>query len=160
MPVDDRPRDLPYMRRPTDSNDRPSRLSIFLRRQKRLLRPLLVLVAVVALGAGGMTALRHVGSDERFAALRARIINMLPLRITEIDVTGCVLTSQAALQQALGVRTGISSWAFPSPPRANALMRCPLSTIPWWSGTCRAPSSSTCSNAAPLPYGRTTVTSC
>jgi len=94
------------MRRPTDSNDRPSRLSIFLRRQKRLLRPLLVLVAVVALGAGGMTALRHVWSDERFAALRARIINMLPLRITEIDVTGCVLTSQAALQQALGVRTG------------------------------------------------------
>lgn len=94
------------MRRPSDSSDRPSRLSIFLRRQKRLIRPLLVLAVVVALGAGGVTALRHVGSDARFAALRGRIINMLPLRVTEIDVTGCVLTSEAALQQALGVRTG------------------------------------------------------
>ncbi|BAK83239.1 FtsQ-type POTRA domain-containing protein [Komagataeibacter medellinensis] len=94
------------MRRPSDSSDRPSRLSIFLRRQKRLIRPLLVLAVMVALGAGGVTALRHVGSDARFAALRGRIINMLPLRVTEIDVTGCVLTSEAALQQALGVRTG------------------------------------------------------
>ncbi|MCE2564116.1 cell division protein FtsQ/DivIB [Komagataeibacter sp. FNDCF1] len=94
------------MRRPTDSSDRPSRLSIFLRRQKRLLRPFVLLLVVVALGAGCVSALRHFGSDARFAALRGRIINMLPLRITEIDVTGCTLTSEAALQQALGVRTG------------------------------------------------------
>ncbi|AQU86713.1 cell division protein FtsQ [Komagataeibacter nataicola] len=94
------------MRRPTDSGDRPSRLSIFLRRQKRLLRPALLVLVLVGLVAGGITMLRHVGSDPRFAALRGRIINMLPLRITEIDVTGCVLTSESALQEALGVRTG------------------------------------------------------
>ncbi|GCE89811.1 cell division protein FtsQ [Komagataeibacter diospyri] len=94
------------MRRPTDSSDRPSRLSIFLRRQKRLLRPVLLVVILLVVGAGCVTALRHFGSDPHFAPLRGRIINMLPLRITEIDVTGCVLTSEAALQQALGVRTG------------------------------------------------------
>ncbi|AZV38296.1 cell division protein FtsQ [Komagataeibacter xylinus] len=94
------------MRRPTDSGDRPSRLSIFLRRQKRLIRPALVGLVLVGLVAGGVMALRHVGSDPRFAALRGRIINMLPLRVTEIDVTGCVLTSESALQEALGVRTG------------------------------------------------------
>ncbi|GAN86725.1 cell division protein FtsQ/DivIB [Komagataeibacter intermedius] len=94
------------MRRPTDSSDRPSRLSIFLRRQKRLLRPLLLVLVLLGLGVGCVTAFRHFGSDPRFAPLRGRIINMLPLRITEIDVTGCVLTSEPSLQQALGVRTG------------------------------------------------------
>lgn len=58
------------MRRPTDSGDRPSRLSIFLRRQKRLLRPALLVLVLVGLVAGGITMLRHVGSDPRFAALR------------------------------------------------------------------------------------------
>ncbi|MFT8790901.1 Cell division protein FtsQ [Komagataeibacter saccharivorans] len=94
------------MKRPTDSSHRPSRLSLFLRKQKRLLRPLLVLLVLAGIVAGCVTAFRHFGSDTRFAPLRARVINMLPLRITEIDVTGCVLTSETALQEALGVRTG------------------------------------------------------
>ncbi|WP_182356935.1 cell division protein FtsQ/DivIB [Komagataeibacter europaeus] len=94
------------MRRPTDSSDRPSRLSIFLRRQKRLLRPALLVLVLLVIGVGCVTTLRHFGSDPRFAPLRGRIINMLPLRITEIDVTGCVLTSETSLQQALSARMG------------------------------------------------------
>ncbi|MCE2574760.1 cell division protein FtsQ/DivIB [Komagataeibacter sp. FNDCR2] len=94
------------MKRPADSSHRPSRLSIFVRRQRRLLRPFLVLLVLAGFVAAGVLTFRHFGSDPRFAPLRNRIINMLPLRITEIDVTGCVLTSEAALQEALGVRTG------------------------------------------------------
>ena len=95
------------MKRPADNlNDRPSRLSIFLRRQKRLIRPALFTLVLCAVGAGCVAFAHRLGSDERFAPLRARVVNMLPLRITNITVTGNALPGDAALQDALGVRRG------------------------------------------------------
>ncbi|PYD77082.1 cell division protein FtsQ/DivIB [Novacetimonas pomaceti] len=95
------------MKRPADNlNDRPSRLSIFLRRQKRLIRPAIATLLVCAIGAGCVGLVHRMGSEERFAPLRARVVNMLPLRITDITVTGNELTGDAALQEALGVHKG------------------------------------------------------
>ncbi|MFT8636051.1 cell division protein FtsQ/DivIB [Novacetimonas hansenii] len=95
------------MKRAADNlNDRPSRLSIFVRRQKRLIRPALLTLVLCAVGAGCVAFAHRLGSDERFAPLRARIVNMLPLRITNITVTGNELTGDDALQDALGVRRG------------------------------------------------------
>lgn len=87
-------------------DDRPSRLSIFLRRQRRAVRPLGLMVLLLAAGAGGAVMLRDMKSEERFAPIRARLVSLLPLRVTDIQVSGRVLTSEDALQDALGVRVG------------------------------------------------------
>jgi cell division protein FtsQ len=95
------------MRRAGDNrNDRPSRLSIFMRRKRRMVRPVGLVLVLVLLGGGGMVVLRDMRSEERFAPIRARLVNWLPLRITDIQVSGRTLTNPDALQDALGARIG------------------------------------------------------
>ncbi|GBQ26836.1 cell division protein FtsQ [Gluconacetobacter sacchari DSM 12717] len=95
------------MRRTGDHrDDRPSRLSIFLRRQRRTARPLALAVVLLAIGAGAVMVVHDMKSEERFAPIRARLVSMLPLRVTDIQVSGRALTSEAALRDALGVRIG------------------------------------------------------
>ncbi|WRH87727.1 cell division protein FtsQ/DivIB [Nguyenibacter sp. L1] len=95
------------MRRAADNrNDRPSRLSIFLRRRRRMVRPAALALTLAALAGGAAVTLRDMRSEERFAPIRARLVSMLPLRITDIQVSGRVLTSASALQDALGARIG------------------------------------------------------
>ncbi|MBB2179940.1 FtsQ-type POTRA domain-containing protein [Gluconacetobacter tumulicola] len=95
------------MRRTGDNrDDRPSRLSIFLRRRRRMVRPLGLAIVLLAAGAGGAVVVRDMKSEEQFAPIRARLVSMLPLRITDIQVSGRVLTSEAALRDALGVHVG------------------------------------------------------
>lgn len=95
------------MRRAADNrNDRPSRLSIFLRRRRRMVRPATLALTLAALAGGAAVTLRDMRSEERFAPIRARLVSMLPLRITDIQVSGRVLTSASALQDALGARIG------------------------------------------------------
>lgn len=95
------------MRRTGDNrDDRPSRLSIFLRRRRRMVRPLALAIVLLAVAAGGAVVVRDMKSEERFAPIRARLVSMLPLRITDIQVSGRVLTNEAALRGALGVHVG------------------------------------------------------
>ncbi|MBB2190578.1 FtsQ-type POTRA domain-containing protein [Gluconacetobacter azotocaptans] len=87
-------------------NDRPSRLSIFVRRQRRMVRPVLLVLVLAAGAVGAAAVLRDMRSEERFAPIRAKLVSLLPLRITAITISGRNLTTEAALQDALGVRVG------------------------------------------------------
>ncbi|MFW7267271.1 cell division protein FtsQ/DivIB [Gluconacetobacter sp. Hr-1-5] len=87
-------------------DDRPSRLSIFLRRRRRMVRPLALAIVLLAVAAGGVVVVRDMKSEERFAPIRARLVSMLPLRVTDIQISGRVLTNEGALREALGVRVG------------------------------------------------------
>ncbi|CAP57137.1 cell division protein FtsQ/DivIB [Gluconacetobacter diazotrophicus] len=95
------------MRRTRDNrSDRPSRLSIFMRRQRRMARPVALALVFLIVIAGGAAVLRDMRSEERFAPIRARLVSLLPLRVTDIQVSGRTLTDEAALRDALGVRIG------------------------------------------------------
>ncbi|MFT8778207.1 MAG: cell division protein FtsQ/DivIB, partial [Gluconacetobacter liquefaciens] len=87
-------------------DDRPSRLSIFLRRQRRMVRPLGLAIVLLAVAAGGAVVVHDMKSEERFAPIRTRLVSMLPLRITDIQISGRVLTNEDSLREALGVRVG------------------------------------------------------
>jgi len=92
--------------------DRPSRLAIFARRQRRMVRPaLLVLVLLVLIGGTGI-ALRNSMSEASFAPMRARLIQLMPLHIAHITITGRNLTTEASLMQALGTTIGQPIFGF------------------------------------------------
>ncbi|MCX2560992.1 cell division protein FtsQ/DivIB [Acetobacter farinalis] len=94
------------MRIPSSPSDRPSRFGLFARRQKRLIRPLSGLLFLAALGGGGYLYLQQPGAQERLAPLRDKVLSATPLRITQIQVDGAQLTSEAAIHKALGVSVG------------------------------------------------------
>lgn len=94
------------MRIPSSPSDRPSRLGLFARRQKRLIRPLSGLLFLAALGGGGYLYLQQPGAQERLAPLRDKVLSSAPLRITKIQIDGAQLTSEAAIHKALGVSVG------------------------------------------------------
>ncbi len=86
--------------------DRPSRASIFARRQRRLVRPALLLVLVVG-GAGlGIHAVRLMHDEARFAPLRAEFGARVAMHVARIEVIGRDMTPEPALRQALGVSVG------------------------------------------------------
>lgn len=86
--------------------DRPSRVGIFARRQRRLLRPALWSLVVVA-GLGGALHLARLTRDEAaFAPLRSELGHKVAMRVATITVTGRDMTPEAALQAALGVKVG------------------------------------------------------
>ena len=86
--------------------DRPSRLLIFARRQKRMLKP--ALFGIVLLAAGG-TAL-HIGhamrSEQSFAPMRAELGRVSGLHVDEIVVQGRNMQPEASVLEALGVTRG------------------------------------------------------
>ncbi|MDN7353869.1 cell division protein FtsQ/DivIB [Acetobacter senegalensis] len=94
------------MRTPPSPSDRPSRLGLFARRQKRLLRPLAGLLVLGALGGAGYLYLQLPGTREQFAPLRDKLLNKAPLRVTSIKIDGAQLTSEDTIRKALGVSVG------------------------------------------------------
>jgi|GEM_PF-267957 len=107
-------------------SDRPSRLSIFARRQRKRIRPALALLVLVVLVAGGYRLARDVQSEERFAPIRARLIALAPLKIRQIVVTGRSLTSDADLRTALGTVVGQPILGFSLPAARDRIDALPF----------------------------------
>lgn len=92
--------------------DRPSRLKLFLRRQKRLLRPVGGLVFIGLLATGGWYALQMPVVQEQISPLRDRLLGTNALRVTAINITGANLTDENAVLQALNTRVGAPILSF------------------------------------------------
>ncbi|WP_428375641.1 cell division protein FtsQ/DivIB [Lichenicoccus sp.] len=86
--------------------DRPSRLLIFARRQRRLIKP--ALLAILALAAGGAAVhVEHaMRSEQSFAPMRAELGRVSGLRVNEIVVLGRNMQPEASVLEALGVTRG------------------------------------------------------
>jgi len=107
-------------------SDRPSRLSIFARRQRKRVRPALLLLAFLAILAGGYRLARDVQSEERFAPIRAKLIALAPLKIRKIVVNGRNLTSQADLDAAIGTSVGQPILGFSLPAARDRINMLPF----------------------------------
>ena len=86
--------------------DRPSRASIFARRQRRLVRPVLLLALVAVAGGEGLHWFRLMHDEARFAPVRAEFGAKVAMHITRIEVVGRDMTPEPALMAALGVAVG------------------------------------------------------
>lgn len=101
-----------HRRKSAARQDRPSRIAIFLRRQKRFLRLFLVLVFLAVLGGVTALFLHNAASEQSFAPIRARLVAYMPLRIRTIRVEGRDLTPETDLMAALGTQVGKPIFGF------------------------------------------------
>lgn len=89
--------------------DRPPTWKLFLRRQRRLVRPFAWLCVGFAVAGAGTVLLRNAQPGSSIAAVRAKI-GMLTadagMRITNIDIDGRANTPEPLLRAALGVSKG------------------------------------------------------
>lgn len=92
--------------------DRPSRAKLFWRRQRRLVRPAIVFLVVMGIAGAAGRLLYDAASEERFAPLRARLVEMEPLPIRHIVINGRGMTSEASIQEALGTSVGRPIFGF------------------------------------------------
>ncbi|MBS1101797.1 FtsQ-type POTRA domain-containing protein [Gluconobacter sp. Dm-62] len=92
--------------------DRPSRAKLFWRRQRRLVWPAIVFLVVMGIAGAGVRLLYDAASEERFAPLRARLVEMEPLPIRHIVINGRGMTSEASIDEALGTTIGHPIFGF------------------------------------------------
>jgi len=117
------------VRQPRNSvNDRPGRLKLLLRRQRRLLRRsiwLLALLPVLLLGALVM----RVGHNSSLVTLRERMGALAAdagLRVTDIQIQGRANTPEPLLRAAIGVAKGDATLGF-----SLAAARARIETLAW-----------------------------
>jgi cell division protein FtsQ len=91
---------------PRPLDNRPSRLRLLLRRQRRLLRPIAYGLAGVALLAGGAALVRAMQPAHSVASLRDWIAAGFSFPVRSIVVEGRSLTPEPTLRTALGVSKG------------------------------------------------------
>jgi len=92
--------------------DRPSRAKLFWRRQRRLIRPGIVLLVVGGIGMMGARLLYDAASEERFAPLREKLVAMEPLPIRHVVINGRGMTSEESIYEALGTSLGRPIFGF------------------------------------------------
>ena len=92
--------------RRTGKMDRPSRLLIFARRRRRMIRPVLFGAVLVGVAGFGLHVWHAMRTEAAFAPMRAQIGRSAGLRVTEIVVEGRNMTSESQLMGALGVSKG------------------------------------------------------
>ncbi|MFT9386573.1 cell division protein FtsQ/DivIB [Acetobacter sp.] len=92
--------------RPSTPPDRPSRLKLFLKRQKQLVRPLAGLIVLAALGGVAYKALQLPSMQQKLAPLQNRLLGTNALRVTSITIEGAQLTDEAAIRRALAISVG------------------------------------------------------
>jgi cell division protein FtsQ len=117
------------VRQPRNSvNDRPGRLKLLLRRQRRLLLRgiwLLALLPVLLLGALVM----RVGHNSSLVTLRERLGALAAdagLRVTDIQIQGRANTPEPLLRAAIGVAKGDATLGF-----SLAAARARIETLAW-----------------------------
>lgn len=91
------------MKRPAS---RPSRTGLFLKRQKRLLRPVIGLVLLAGIGGVAYLALPLPVIQQQIAPLRDKLLGTSALRVTSIRIDGANLTSDSAIRAALNIAVG------------------------------------------------------
>lgn len=91
---------------PRTPGERPSRLRLLLRRQRRLLRPALWGLAGVAVVLAGAVALRSARPGGALAGWQDRVVRLVDLRVREVVVEGRANTPEPLLRAALGVSKG------------------------------------------------------
>lgn len=99
-------------KRPDYQNDRPSKSKIALRRSRRLLRPFIFLIIIFGMLGGGGWFVAHLASDQQYSVVLNKVTNLLPMKITKIIITGCNLTSESEVKDALGIHVGDSIFTF------------------------------------------------
>ena len=116
--LDGRTRGVPRMTRPPLSGartpakpprplaDRPTRWQLLRRRKRRLLRPLIALVVLAAIGLAGAWAARTLQPGQSLATLRDRIGAGTSLVVQDVVIEGRSLTPEPMLRAALGVSRG------------------------------------------------------
>lgn len=92
--------------RPAAPIDRPSRLLIFVRRQRRLVRPALVAAVLLGLAGAGLHVGRAMRSEAAFAPIRTQIAHAAGLRVTAVTIEGRNMTPESQVLEALGVGRG------------------------------------------------------
>jgi len=94
------------MRRLSNATDRPGRLRLFLRRQRRFLKPGGMVLGGVALLLGGVVAYRTLDPAGRLARFAEDVALSAGLRVREVRFEGRVLTPEPLLRAAVGARRG------------------------------------------------------
>ena len=111
---------------PSRLQDRPGRWKLLWRRQRRLLRPALVGVAVLGLGLTAAATAHLLGQGASFGERVASTSARLGLRVAEITIEGRQKTPEPLLRAALGLRSGDPILGF-----SVAAARARLETINW-----------------------------
>lgn len=99
-------------KRPDYQNDRPSKSKIAFRRSKRLLRPFIFLIIIFGILGGGGWFVAHLASDQQYSVMLDKVTSLLPMKISKIIITGCNLTTENEVKDALGIHIGDSIFAF------------------------------------------------
>lgn len=99
-------------KRPDYQNDRPSKSKIAFRRSRRLLRPFIFLIVIFGILGGGGWFITRLASDHQYSVIIGKISSILPMKITKIIITGCNLTSEDEVKEALGIHVGDSIFNF------------------------------------------------
>jgi cell division protein FtsQ len=106
------PRMSRTMRQPRDVAQRPSRLKLLLRRQRRFLRPGLWGLAGFAAVMTGVVLVHSAQPGGTVARLRDAVAGAANMRVQDIVIEGRSNTPEALLNAALGVKRGDSMLAF------------------------------------------------
>lgn len=91
---------------PENLNDRPSRMELFIRRRKRMVKPAIVIFFLFFLFGTGAFVISSGGDNPTMVMLRNRIANLFPLHVSEIIIRGDNLTSTDDIKAMLGVQKG------------------------------------------------------
>lgn len=97
------PRGRTPVRKPID---RPARWKVLLRRQRKLLRPLLLLGVIAVAGVGFVGLVHNLGSGENFQEDFGQATARLGLRVEKVLVEGRQKTPEPLLRAALGLSRG------------------------------------------------------
>ena len=136
--------------------DRPSRLLIFARRQRRLVKPALAGIVLMAAGGFALHVDHAMRSEQSFAPMRAELGRVSGLPVVEIIVQGRNMQPEASVLEALGGhprRTRCSASRSSRPVGAST--GSPSSSTRPSSAACPAPCWYSSPSVAPSRSGRT-----
>lgn len=106
--------------------DRPSRMRLLWRRQRRLVRPGATLILLGAAGIFGVAAVHSLGQGESLSQRFGHLTARLGLRVRQVIVEGRQKTPEPLLRAAIGLSPGDPLLAF-----SLSAARARIETIQW-----------------------------